>query len=125
MYKFGKKSKEQRATLHSDLKEIVDEAIKIIDFTIIEGHRDKERQNKAFDLGRSKLQYPNSKHNKNPSDAMDIAPWVDGGIPWDNREKFFELAGVIKAIAHTKGIKITWGGDFKSFFDGPHFQREE
>jgi hypothetical protein len=121
MASFGKSSKEKLATCDPRLQEILNEVIKIRDISILCGHRGEEEQNKAFNGGNSKLKFPQSKHNSQPSKAVDIAPY-DKGIDWENREKFFELAGIVKAIAHTKGIKIRWGGDFTSFFDGPHYE---
>ena len=123
MYSFSQRSDDRLETCHQDLQDIMHEVIKIMDITILCGHRPEDKQTKAFNEGKSKLQFPNSKHNQAPSLAVDIAPWVDGAIPWNDREKFFELAGIVKGIAYMKGIKIKWGGDFNSFFDGPHFEK--
>jgi len=41
MYKFGTKSQQKIATCHPDLQDILDEAIKIVDFTVLCGHRAK------------------------------------------------------------------------------------
>ena len=62
-YKFGKKSLERLSTCNGLLQEILNEAINIMDFTVLWGHRDKEEQNKAFRDGNSKVKFPNSKHN--------------------------------------------------------------
>jgi peptidoglycan L-alanyl-D-glutamate endopeptidase CwlK len=123
MPKFSKASLEQRETLHDKLKAICDKAIKITDFKIVEGSRSEEKQNQLFEQGYSKVKFPNSKHNKTPSLAMDLLPYPFEG--WNNKEQFYELAGVIKAVAYDYGVKIKWGGDFKSFFDGMHFEIEE
>ncbi|MNW13602.1 hypothetical protein D3C71_2116030 [compost metagenome] len=53
---------------------------------------------------------------------MDIAPLVDGAIPWNNWQAFVGLAGVVKACAAELGVPVEWGGDWKTFKDGPHFQ---
>ena len=124
MYSFGKRSRERLAECDPKLQEIMNEVIKIMDISILCGYRTKKDQEEAFEKGHSKLQYPESKHNSKPSKAVDIAPW-DNGIDWNNKESFHELAGIIKGIAHMKGIKIKWGGDFNSFFDGPHFELDE
>lgn len=122
MYKFGSSSKSRLKTCHPKLQEIMNELIKVMDVTILVGYRDEKDQNTAYSKGNSTLKYPNSKHNKRPSRAVDVAPWVNGGIPWKNKEKFCEMGGMMKAIAHMKGIKVRWGGDFKTFFDGPHLE---
>ncbi len=116
---FGKKSLEQLATCESEIQIICNEAIKIMDFSVICGNRKKEDQDKAHEEGYSEVEWPNSRHNTFPSKAVDILPYPSG---WQDIGKFHELAGVIKTIAHQKDIKIRWGGNFKSFFDGAHFE---
>lgn len=56
------------------------------------------------------------------SDAVDLAPLVDGEIPWNNWKAFADLSAVVKASAGELGMPVEWGGDWKSFKDGPHFQ---
>jgi peptidoglycan L-alanyl-D-glutamate endopeptidase CwlK len=122
MPKLGNRSKKKRDTCHHKLKLILDEAIKRYDFTVLCGHRNEEEQEKAFLDGYSKAKFGQSPHNYQPSKAVDIAPWVGGHIPWNNREEFYVMATVILSVANKLGIKIKWGGHFKSFFDGPHFE---
>lgn len=123
MYKFSNKSQEQLKTCHPLLQLILREAIKITDFSVIEGTRDEAKQNEFYAQGWSKVKYPNGRHNKNPSQAVDIRPYPFKG--WDNLGQFYELAGVIKTIAVQQNIKIKWGGDFKEFFDGQHFELKD
>jgi hypothetical protein len=102
--------------------------VQIMDCTILCGHRDEEAQNKAIAEKASKTPYPQSKHNKYPSHAVDISPWP---IPedWDPKA-FILLAGVVKAEAHHLGLKVRWGGDWDSdddltdqkFNDYVHFE---
>lgn len=122
MPRLGNKSRKKLETCDKKLQEILETAIEIMDFSVLCGHRGEEEQNEYYHTGRSKVKYPNSKHNKSPSKAVDIAPWP---IDWEDKARFHELAGVIKAVAHEKGIKIKWGGDFKGFFDGPHYELDE
>lgn len=119
MYKFSRRSIDNLNTCHPDLQAIAHEAIKIYDFSVICGYRGEEEQNEAYNKGRSKLKYPQSKHNKKPALAFDIVPYP---VNWQELPRFYEMAGVIKAIAHTKGIEIEWGGDWRTFKDYPHFQ---
>lgn len=126
-YKYGRKSKKNLSECHPDLQEIFNEVIKVIDCSIIEGHRTKEEQNKAYDKGFSKLRFPKSKHNKKPSLAIDVVPYP---VDWNDSKRFALLAGIVKGIAQSKGIKIRWGGDWNGnndlsdehFFDLPHFE---
>ena len=123
-YQFGPRSFHQLVTLHPDLRKVLAHALStgIIDFSVLEGYRGEEKQNEAFNTGKSKLKYPQSKHNMNPSRAVDIAPYP---IDWNNRERFAKLAGVILACAHEVGVKVVWGGDWKTFKDLPHFELED
>lgn len=131
----GTRSKEVLATCHPDIQAVVSEAIREIDFTVVCGRRGREEQKKAVAEGKSKLHFPASKHNVEPPDlalAVDLAPYRDGTIQWKDVQAFILLAGIIKGIALTKGIKIRWGGDFNRncnlhddrFMDMPHFELE-
>ena len=136
MASFGRASKKRYKTLHHKLQMILDEAIQVMDFTIVCGFRNKTAQEKAFNKGKSEKHWPDSKHNQNPSKAVDIAPWDPsmrrgrGDIDWNNRDRFILLAGIIKGIAHKWNIKIRWGGDWNSdtfmrdqkFHDMPHIE---
>lgn len=118
MPKFGDKSKKELATCVKGLQIVANAAIEIMDFTVLEGHRNERDQNIAFAKGLSQRQWPNGEHNEKPSKAMDVAPWP---IDWKNEEKsiqrFVLLAGVMLAVAHQKGIKLRWGGDWNRNFD--------
>jgi len=136
MANFGRASKRRYNTLHYKLQMILDEAIQVMDFTIVCGFRNARNQEKAFKEGRSQLRWPKSKHNQNPSIAVDIAPWDPsmrkgrGDIDWNNRDRFILLAGIIKGVAHKLNIQIRWGGDWDSdtfmrdqkFIDMPHIE---
>lgn len=102
-------------------------------FIILETHRDKERQDKLNAMGKSQVKYPNSKHNKYPSKAVDMIPLESNGdINWDNRELFTLFAGYALAVSKMKGYDLRWGGDWNKngdisdnkFDDLPHFELE-
>lgn len=125
MYRFGTRSMKNLSECHPDLQRIMHEVIKIVDCAVIDGHRDKETQDKLYHAGQSKLKYPDSKHNKDPSKAVDVVPYP---IDWNDSERFYFLAGVIRGVASQMNIKIRqgvdWDGDgsFKdqTFHDLPH-----
>ena len=127
MPKFGKSSKRRLATCHEDLQELFNEVIKYFDCSIIEGHRGKEDQNKYFDEGKSKVKYPNGRHNANPSNAVDVVPYP---VDWKDTDRMYYFAGFVKGIAAIMGIPIRWGGDWNdntevkdtNFKDLPHFE---
>lgn len=122
MAKFGAVSLKQRETLCTELQQVLDEVITLFDFSILEGFRDEEKQNRAYSRGLSQVKWPNGKHNKLPSDAVDIAPWP---IDWSNKEaaiqRFVYLAGWVMATAAMLGISLRWGGDW----DGDRDTRDE
>jgi len=131
MYKFGKKSKEKLATIHPDLQRICNELIKIMDVTVLEGVRTKDRQEELVSMGMSKTM--NSKHlaqDDNYSHAVDLAPFP---IEWKDRERFIYMQGMIRGIAQQLGIEIRSGIDWDSdgvikdhsFFDGPHVELKD
>ncbi len=112
MAHFGKSSTNKLATCDEKLQTVMNRAIMIMDFSVVWGHRGEEAQNEAFDKGHSRKRFPDSKHNGKPSMAIDIAPWVEGTIPWNRVEYFYILAGVVKACAAILCIEIRWGGDW-------------
>jgi len=132
MPKFGSRSRENLYESHPDLQRLFSEVIKYYDCSVIEGYRGKVEQDNAFYSGKSKLKFPNSKHNRRPSEAVDVVPWFkeEPHIRWNDKMKFYEFAGFVQGIAKILGIKIRWGGNWdmddelsdQSFFDLPHFE---
>ena len=57
------------------LQMLFEEVVKHYDCTILQGHRDKATQDAYFEAKKSKVKWPNSKHNSNPSLAVDVAPY--------------------------------------------------
>jgi len=127
MPSFSKRSKDRLAECHPDLQQVFEQVIKHYDCTILCGRRGEGEQNRAFYEGRSKLRYPDSKHNKSPSLAVDVAPWP---IDWADRERWLIFGGIVLGIAATMGVDLRWGGDWngnlrtsdQSFHDLPHFE---
>ena len=127
MPKFGRKSKKRLETCDEDLIFLFEEVVKYFDCTVLEGHRGKRLQNKYFKEGKSKLKFPDGRHNKKPSVAVDVVPYP---IDWDDRERMTYFAGFVKGVAYQMGIPIRWGGDWNNnnnlkdndFDDLPHFE---
>ncbi|MFC1537143.1 M15 family metallopeptidase [Pseudomonadota bacterium] len=116
---FGKSSTRRLASCHNDLQRLFNEVIKERDCSILCGFRCEVEQDEAYQSGKSKVMWPNSNHNSNPSMAVDVAPYP---IDWDDLERFDEFADFVKAKADEMGIAVRWGGDFSSFYDGPHWE---
>lgn len=110
-YNYGKRSLRNLKEAHEELQDLFNEVIKYYDCAIIEGHRNKEEQDEAFHAGKSKLKWPKSKHNSQPSVAVDVIPWP---VDWDDYQRFYYFGGLVKGIAVQMKIPIRWGGDWDS-----------
>ena len=130
MPRFGSRSINRIKTCDQRLQELFYEVVKHFDCTIIEGSRGKERQDKAYADGKSKVKYPNGKHNQFPSVAVDVAPYP---IDWSDRDRFHYFGGFVLGVAKQKGLNIRWGGDWNQdtetkdnkFDDLVHFEIKE
>jgi peptidoglycan L-alanyl-D-glutamate endopeptidase CwlK len=135
MNNFSDISKQRLITCHKDLRILFAHVIQEYDCTIICGHRDREDQDKAFAEGKSKLKYPNSKHNKIPSEAVDAAPYEVNHIDWSKMQMIafaFYVKGVADRLYRTGVIdhRIRLGADWNEnndiddeiFLDAPHFE---
>jgi len=141
-YSFSENSLSNLKTCHEDIQKILVELIGMYDFSVIEGHRTRETQQKYFKEGKSKLDgtVKMSKHQNHPSMAVDIMPYKKGtnafsGKELDNR-RFYLMMGMVKAIAdrllisgeisHRVRFGLDWDGDDtfidQSFHDLPHFE---
>ncbi len=119
MFKLGKRSIERLQGVHPDLVRVVERAIDLtpVDFTVLEGLRSPERQQTLVASGAS--QTLNSRHIT--GHAVDLGAWVDNQVDW-SWPLYTKIANAMKAAATELGIPIVWGGDWKTFKDGPHFE---
>ena len=124
MFKFSERSKKNLSEAHEHLQILFNEVIKYYDCAIICGHRGEEEQDEAYSSGRSDKLYPDSKHNRIPSLAVDAVPWFKDRphIRWEDKVKFYHFSGFVLAIAATLGIKVRWGGNW-DMDDELHDQR--
>jgi peptidoglycan L-alanyl-D-glutamate endopeptidase CwlK len=115
----GKRSTDNLKGVHPDLVRVVKRALDIspVDFTVIEGLRTKERQAELLEQGFTRTM--NSRHII--GQAIDIVPLP---VDWNNPKPFGMVAEAMKKAADELGVKITWGGDWKTFKDLPHYQIE-
>lgn len=118
-YKLGAKSLSRLEGVHPDLVKVVKLAIELseVDFTVTEGMRTLERQRQLLAAGASKTL--NSRHLT--GHAIDLAPLIGGKVSWD-WPPFYKIADAMKRAANSLGVPLVWGGDWKSFKDGPHFE---
>jgi peptidoglycan LD-endopeptidase CwlK len=119
---FSEISKKRLAECHPDLQLLFNEVIERTDCIILCGHRGEKEQNEAFHDGKSKLKYPQSGHNKTPSNAVDAAPYP---VNWNNLQSFKDLAKVVQECADKLGIDIVWGGSWTRLRDYDHWELKE
>jgi peptidoglycan LD-endopeptidase CwlK len=116
-YVLGIRSRQRLSGVHPDLVAVVERAIKIteVDFTVLEGLRSRERQKELVAKGASKTM--NSRHLT--GHAVDLAPWP---IDWNDLSRFKLVADAMKQASEELGVPVIWGGSWRSFYDGPHFE---
>lgn len=127
MYRYSQTSIDRLSTGCIQLQETFEHVIKIYDHTILQGYRGEDEQNHYFKTGKSKLRYPESKHNQQPSLAIDAAPWP---IDWDDLNRFYYFGGLVQGVGLILGHRIRWGGDWdmdgdfrdQRFMDLVHFE---
>ena len=130
---FGRRSEQRLITCHESLRLLFRTVVQARDCAIVCGRRGRDEQERAFDQGLSQLHYPDSNHNAEEpelSRAVDVAPWIAGGIPWRDGKAFIYFAGYVSRVADELGIPVRWGGDWdgdlalddQRLNDYPHFE---
>lgn len=116
---FSVRSEKNLIGVHPDLVKVVRRAEEItsVPFIVTEGLRTAERQAELVKAGASKTLQ--SRHLT--GHAIDLAALVGNEVRWD-WPLYSKLATAMKQAATEVGVPIEWGGDWKSFKDGPHFQ---
>ena len=154
MPQYSTHSQAKLDTCHHALKVVFNRVIQAFDTTIICGYRGGAAQNRACDLGRSRVRFPFSKHNSSPSSAVDAGPYntETRAVDWPDENvakivyashplaryfvktlaRWYYFGGFVLGVAFALGIKLRWGGDFNknqkfddNFVDMPHFELEE
>ena len=105
MPRFGKRSKQRLKGVKPELVNVLNELVKIMDVTIIEGLRSEARQMELLAQGKSKTKY--SKHLEGK--AVDLAPYP---IDWEDRDRFHYMGGMIRGIAKQLNVPVRWGVDW-------------
>ena len=115
----GSRSLSRLEGVHPDLVRVVKKAAALsdLDFTVLEGLRTLERQKQLVKEGASKTM--NSRHLT--GHAVDLAPVLNGAVSWD-WPLYRRLAPIMKQAAADENVLIEWGGDWRTFKDGPHWQ---
>ncbi|SDW94380.1 M15 family metallopeptidase [Lysobacter enzymogenes] len=139
------RSRERLAGVHPDLRRVVERAIQLttVDFVVTQGNRTRDEQARLYGKGRTVAQMAAAKLSAEYAQpreakvtwtlnsrhvggfAVDLAPWRDGEIDWDDdgrRGLWERLAEAMKEAARERGIPLVWGGDWARTKDRPHFE---
>lgn len=116
---FSALSLQRLATCDARLQRLFNDVIQSRDCSILVGHRDAYAQAVAVATGKSKTPWPTSKHNSDPSLAVDVAPYP---IDWSDIQAFKDFADFVLERAAVLGVPIRWGGDFTTIRDYDHFE---
>jgi len=111
--KWGTRSKAAYETLDHRLRDIMDYTLhEVADVSLLQGHRDEVLQNHYFLTKKSKVRWPDSKHNEDPSLAVDFQPYP---LPARDVKLWAALAYIAgRAIEYalSQGWTLRWGGDW-------------
>jgi len=136
---FGDQSLARLETCCAELQLVAHEAIRFVDFSVLEGSRSDAVQARYFEEGKSRIDgvTRRSKHQVSAAQplslAFDLMPWppvLHGVNVWHDRFRFTRFGGIVLGIARVHGITLRWGGDWdgdgscrdQSFHDLPHFE---
>lgn len=113
------RSEKNLAGVHGDLVTVVRRAAELSEtpFIVTEGLRTMKRQRELVAAGASKTL--RSRHLT--GHAIDFAPLVGGEVTW-KWPPFAIVAAAFKRAAAELDISIGWGGDWRTFRDGPHIE---
>lgn len=115
----GSRSLSRLEAVHPDLVRVVRKAadMSTLDFTVLEGLRSLARQKQLLAQGATTTM--RSRHLD--GHAVDLGAMVAGQVRWD-WPLYYKLAEVVKAAAQAEQVPLEWGGDWRKFKDGPHWQ---
>ena len=101
-WKWGRNSLVRIRTCHPNLQSFLMflEGKTPLELTVVWGYRNKVDQDRAYSGGHSSVRYPNSKHNHTDDNgpcslAVDLAPYVNGGIPWSDVAIHHQMVGMV------------------------------
>ena len=119
-WELGQGSRRKLQGIELGLVRVVEGAVPLckIQFIVLDGVRTLEQQKAIVARGASSTL--NSRHLT--GHAVDLGAWMDGAVSW-HWPHYHLIAAAMKESARREGYPLTWGGDWKSFPDGPHFQR--
>ena len=124
MFRLSKRSLSRLDGVHPDLVEVVKLAITLteVDFGVTEGVRTVDRQRELLRAGASRTM--NSRHipgTDGLGKAVDLVAYIGAEVRWD-WPLYHQIADAMKRAANALDVPVKWGGDWRTFKDGPHFE---
>jgi len=133
---FSERSLNNLKGIHPQLVKVMKAAIidSPIDFVITDGVRTTEQQKALYAKGRTVSGsivtkadgVKNKSNHQAKSDgfgyAVDLYPFENGKVNLNDTKSLQIIASHILATAEKLGVKIAWGGNWKSIIDKPHFE---
>lgn len=143
-FRFGKQSEVYLATVKPELQALAQCALGLsdVDFAVVQGARTLDQQMRLFGQGRTQAEcgavnvppayaQPDKpkvtwtlKSNHIGGYAIDVCPYVDGALNWDDDGKLGlwpHIADAFKRASILLGTPVYWGGDWTGKKDRPHF----
>lgn len=117
-FRLSRRSLRNLEGVHIDLQDIVKRAIEVteVDFGVIEGVRNIERQREMVAKGASRTM--KSRHLT--GHAVDLAAFVGSRVSWE-WPLYEAIFDAMSKAAEGHSARFQWGGHWK-MRDGPHFQ---
>ena len=108
----SKKSLRNYQMLPLGLQKVVSKSLDIglIDFSVVCTFRGEVEQNNLYPE-KTRVKWPNSKHNKWPPEAMDLVPYINRKSSY-NPLHCCVLAGIVLTVSKIEGVKLRWGGNW-------------
>lgn len=118
-FKLSQRSIKRMEGVHPDLVRVVKRAIQLspVDFGVTEGLRNQARQKELKRIGASST--TNSRHLT--GHAIDLCAYMGTEVRWD-WPLYDKIAAAMKTAAKELDVDITWGGEWTTLKDGPHFE---
>jgi len=130
-FALGKACEAKLVGVHPDLARVVRAAAASCEqkFIVFEGVRTIARERSLIARGASALKNPFRCRHVPTQDAkyglvghaVDLVPLVEGRPQW-LWPQIYPIARAMKAAALAEQVTIEWGGDWRTFKDGPHYQ---
>jgi len=125
-FKYGAESRSKMIGVHPDLVKVAQRAIMLseVDFRLTQGVRTVAEQRRLLAAGASQTmrsRHIPSSNTSRMAEALDVVALVGGKVRWD-WPLYTKISKAWKQASKELGIPIVWGGDWKSFKDGPHFE---